>query len=485
MSASVDVVQFVDRIDGAPTVRLDLNDDITWSLSYSGTDFSPPALKTAWANTLLADGEQLTASAYGNRTIRLSLDLKTASMDAGATQLQALWRELNRPTNFLKWQPQGITRPVFFRTMRSSDNRVTDYPGDGTLRTVQVEIVAEPFAIGVKQTLPDAEVSHNPAAVTNGLYFDLSGVQGDVETPLLMQMSRQSVLSSVGSLRYSYVAVRRRGTPSGAPFLLQCEAMDHPDSDTTNQANDPAMSGTGQNWARSTMAGVLLFAKHMIINWPAVASVDVRGTYRVLLRYRCTGSTQVWLRWGSSALTGNRPWTDNPRVDLIPDGSLHYVDLGLASMPYGPDPVVDSYSGVELAVAHGAILIFAERLAASGVADWDHLLFVPADDRLAIINWQCDDGGTDPLAPKPNAVTVDGTRDTIYWGNAGQVWSRPPSQISGGLPMVSPGAVNRIYWIPSVGIGTTAGGAISGVTGSTTISPSYYPRYLSVAPAAS
>lgn len=164
---ALDVIQFVDSIAAPPTVRLNLNNESPWAVT--GVDFSPPPLKQAWASTLLTDGERLTAAAYGNRRLRLSLELIASSQDASATAMQALWRELNRPSNLLRYQPDGATSPVFFRTIRSADNQVREYPGGGpsSLRTVEVEIDAEPFALGLKETLPTVTVYNDPTEGTD------------------------------------------------------------------------------------------------------------------------------------------------------------------------------------------------------------------------------------------------------------------------------------------------------------------------------
>ena len=159
----MDIIRFVNSIADHPVTRLDLNDDIAWSVRYDGTDFSPPPLKASWASTLLSDGARLSASAYANRTIALSLDLKTTTVDGVAQELQTLWRELNRPTNFLMWQQVGMTHPVFFRTFRSSNTRVTQFPGDGTFRTVEVTLDAEPFAYGLRERLAEVQIYNDPA----------------------------------------------------------------------------------------------------------------------------------------------------------------------------------------------------------------------------------------------------------------------------------------------------------------------------------
>jgi len=220
----VDVIRFVDSIAASPTVRLDLNDNVTWGVTYD-SDFSPPSLKSSWAGTLLADGELLTAAAYANRTINLTLEVKVSTVDAVAEQLQKLWRELNRPTNFLMWQPTGMTHPVFFRTFRSSDTSVTDYPGAGTFRVVEVSVEAEPFAYGLKEALSTVTITNDPAADTNGMYFDVPSPKGDVETPLYLAIDGSVINPPTEGAPQSLIAVRRRGTPADGPFVLQAEAM--------------------------------------------------------------------------------------------------------------------------------------------------------------------------------------------------------------------------------------------------------------------
>lgn len=222
----LDIIRFVDRISTSPTVRLDLNDGITWGANYDGTDFSPPPLKQAWANTLLADGERLSAAAYANREIQLNLDLIASTPDAVATELQKLWRELDRPSNFLMYQPNGATNPVFFRTFRSSNTKVNEFPS-GAIRVVQVTIDAESGGYGPKEQQATVTVINDPASGTNPMYFDITSPKGDLETPLYMafeggKVIAQSQLGTPGKV--SVVAVRRRGTPSNVPFVLQAEA---------------------------------------------------------------------------------------------------------------------------------------------------------------------------------------------------------------------------------------------------------------------
>jgi hypothetical protein len=614
---NVDVVQFVDTISTTPVVRLNLNNEAPWATT--AVDASPPPLKQAWSGTLLADGERLSAAAYANRQLRLSLELITASQDASAGALQALWRELDRPSNLLMYQPEGATNPVFFRTLRSMDNSVQDYAGGGpaTLRTVDVEIAAEPFALGLRETLPQVTVYADPAegatlnanpffetnasgwsafggsvarstaqfhqgvasllltpdgvsgnaqaradlapvtastphrascwircavsrnvsvaidwldagnsfisqsvvtvGVTastwtllelaasspvgatqarlivqlgstpplsntvhidearlrqvsgpNAAWFDVTGVKGDVETPLFLRMSTDT------AVRQSLFAVRRRGVPASAPFVLQAETMGAGTDTALGAANDPAMSGGGQNYLRVSFAtNTSMVARATADPWPATASDDVRGTYRVFARVRrITGSDAINLQlsWGIgiSNVLGD--------VVALPSAAVTdpiYVDLGFVQYPVGQDPVTDGLSGDTLPVRGMQIVLRAQRATGGGSLDIDHLVFVPADDRLMIATIYPDSGGT--------AQILDSARTMIYnVGPSDEVRPATLAQIVGGPPMVSPDQDNRIVFLPNI-----IQSFLASITASTDVTPYYWPRYLHTRPVAS
>src|SRR4030042_6530749 len=127
-------LQFVDKIDAAPTLRLDLNDSSKWFLDSK--DMSPPGLKRSVADTMLREGAKVCASAYQNRVVKLTLDVKASTKDLLATEIQKLNRELDRAQNILKWKAEGATNPVFFRTWRSPDWK----PG----KTLEVQSLSPP-----------------------------------------------------------------------------------------------------------------------------------------------------------------------------------------------------------------------------------------------------------------------------------------------------------------------------------------------------
>lgn len=459
-----DTLRFVDAIGSSPNVRLDLNDDTTWGLQHEGTDLSPPVLRRAVADTLLEHGAHYPASAYEDRLLRLRLDLKTSTVDGSATELQKLMRELDRPSNILEWRP-GTSESVFFRTQRSSAGRVVELPGTGTLRELLVEVLAEPFAYGTKQTLTQVTVNNDPAAGSNGMFFDVSDVKGDVETPLFLRVVSTPLNGGLQSL----IAVRRRGTPSAAPFLRQAESASSFGTDTSLQANDAVMSGSGSNYVRCTFATATAMTARLA--WVSTsANVDNRGTYRVFVRVRKSVSGDTITM--QVAMGASTTFVVNDEVTLPSGTQRRWVDLGLVTQPTGPDPVTDGFSGSELEVLGQDVEIRAARSSGSGNLDIDAVLFVPADDRLCVIKW--------PAAIGATYLYIDPATSMLYGGADGEVHGEIPAELTGLAPMVSPDATNRIYMLADVGDVTSGG---DDITKTLTVVPYYWPRYLYVRPA--
>lgn len=457
---------FVDSISATPTTRLDLHGGTRGPFNmHDGTRFDPPPLKRSIPSSMLADGGVPTSAAYDNRTVVLKLQPMTNGRfmgpDAAAAQVQLLMRELDRPTNFLRYQA-GTSAPVFFRTYRSGPDAV-DFSPNG--REVTVTLLAEPFAYGLKESQSGTAVLNNPVG---GMVVDITSPKGDVDTPLYLSLT--GTLGVTGRL-VSGLAMRRRGTPSSGPFLLQAEAMTQ-GTDTATQANSASFSGSGNNSSRCTFTTVPTSATRISTTaFPASASVDARGTYRVFMRYRKTvaGDTiTVQMVWGNSSVS-----LQNDVVTLAGNAGFQYADLGLVQLPAGYDPVYDGLSGTEIPVAGGFFSVSAKRGAGTGNLDMDCLLFMPADDRLEFIKWPSSAGGTDVF------IAEGGPRPAAYsTTSGGNLISTQPIEIVGGGMMLTPGRTNRLYFVRDLGSLVAAAGGNDDLTASTTLTPSYYPRYL-------
>ncbi|MBM0277805.1 hypothetical protein [Micromonospora tarensis] len=608
-------VQFVDQVSSTPAVRLDLN-TAPWT-TREGTEFGLPELRRAVVSSVLVDGDRYPAAAYGNRTLSLLLRVDAGDDDAEATQLQRLYRELDRKDNVLLFRP-GTSAPVYFRTFRCGPDRVQ---WDPFTKEVRAQVPAEPFAVGLKETLSQVTVPNDPSEGTTlnanpyfetnasdwsavggsvvrstaqahqgsasllltpdgvtasvearatavsasvgqqlrsqawvrcavarsvavgviwrdganaplttststvpvaantwtlidtsatapastafaqlvvgmgstppgsntlyidearlfepgtgpAMFFDIAGgsIRGDVETPLFLSVLAADVV--VTGRRQSAIAVRRRGTPSAMPLVLQAEAMSV-DVDTSVQT-DSAMSGSGANFARTTFAAPAMNRRLYLVNaFPATPSVDARGTYRVFARVRKSVSGDVITMRLTASYNGA---AFNGDTVTLPSGiEPRWVDLGLLPYPVGYDPVTDGYSGSTLAVTGSALSVWAARSSGSGNLDTDALLFVPADDRYCQVQWAQWTG--------PTSLVLDSSANAAYGvGASGELAPTELMELAGLPPMVTPGQAARVVFVQDVG-STSSGG--DSRTGSTRITPYYWPRYLHVRPVAS
>lgn len=315
-------------------------------------------------------------------------------------------------------------------------------------------------------------------ASNGAMYFDIAAPKGDVETPLYVQFQSDMSGSATGNAAglQTGLAVRRRGTPSGMPLVLQAESMTMSNADVTVQANSAVTSGPGSNYVRDTFASGAAMGNMVQTTFPASASTDARGTYRVFARVKQTVTTAVMamrLLWGSATVSGT-----NATVTLAQDtgpgaATWKYVDLGLVQIPAGFDPVYDGVSGVELSTAGINLFFQSQRVSGTGSLDLDCFVFLPADDRMELIQWPAIQN-----SPTDTFVAAGGPSPSVYCLNAGgQIVTTPSAQISGNGLMITPGRTNRVVLLRDVGL-NWVNGAGDSVTATTTVQPSYFPRYL-------
>jgi hypothetical protein len=468
-------LDFVDDIASSPNVRLILmGGSSDWQTLAKETDWGMPELRRAVAGTLLVDGQQYPASAYGNRVITLALNASHLSPDAAATKFQALCRELDRPHNFLRLQVD-TTEVVFFRTFRSTPGSVV---WDKFQQKATVRIAAEPFAYGLKETQSAQVVTNDPAAVSNGCYLDITGVKGDVETPAQVLLSGLNV----GTFADIIIGTRRRGTPSSAAYFFQAEAMTM-GVDTSVPGTDATMSGTTNNYARTTFATPTMTLRlSLTSNFPAASGIDLRGTYRMYAVVRGNGGTYQ-LQWAITPVGGGSVTVQSDVISVGAAASLRsLVDLGQIQFPIGADPVYDGYSGTEKSVTGGYFSIEAARITGATNLDWDTFILVPDDPARGDDWFSLSLYG---LATNKDLV-LDGPRDMVYPQNTAAVtlpvWYSPPWQ--GRIPRLAPNQTNRWIFLRPDKAGTDLNyGDVK--TRTTTVTVSYWPRYLFVRPVGS
>jgi hypothetical protein len=450
----VTTLQFVDSISASAGVRLDLN-VLGEQMLANGFDLSPPPLRRFESESSMRDGSVPVGSVYGNRTVTLPLHLLGAlSADGLASLESALMRELDRPTNFLRWKRDGASTTKYLATYRAEGRRpgqrLTDY-----LASWELDIPAFPFALGLLTTLSSVTVNNDPAHATNPMLYDLPTILGDAATPLHI---------SAPFLRKAVLATRSRGTPANVPFVLQAESMTAGTDTTITGSGDPLSSGGG--YARVSYAtNPAMVTRLTKTAFPTSAGVDARGTYLVYARIRRTGIAE-----GKAALVGGKYGGSADDTVTLPLGSgYQWVPLGLVEIP-GVDSPTATLDGTSIPVAGRLVQLQMQRTSASGDHDVDVLLFVPADESLAIVNFY-------KAYPE---VVFDGPNDKCYGLDAAGAVMQPDLltervEYEGGLPLAVPGATNRLYLLRNV---TTATADL--LTDTTALDISYYPRYLSV-----
>jgi hypothetical protein len=456
-------VQFVDSISASPATLLDLNNPAgvsALSVDEQGIDLSPPPLRRAVASTMMTDGEHVTGAVFEDRAIKCKLNItRPAGSDAAATIVQNLSRELNRETNLLKVQLTGMSSPVFFQTKRASSYVLSMLRMLLTENaTAQLEIPAEPYALGLEESLGTITVNNDPAAGTNPLRFDVAAasVKGDAPTPLYIRTTSSLAGATI------LLATRRRGAPASGVYFVQAENATN-GTDTADQADANASGG---NEVRTTFATQTGYADRITATLPsATAGADLRGQYRVFVRHQKSATGSVMR--GRLRVAGV---IDGPEVTIPDSTTYQLVDYGLLQIPFGSDKDRDGY-GAALAAGGVSCAVRLSRPSGSGSADSDYILTLPADAEFAVVSWPAN-----PVGPQ---WVFDGPNDDVYWrGTAGTTHNVGASgglfpSCSGGLPMVSPNQDNRVFFVSVAGA----------ITASYALTVSYWPRYLTVRPA--
>jgi hypothetical protein len=453
--------RFVDSISATPTVRLDLNAKGTsfW-LGKGGLSCPPPPLRRAESGTILADGGEVSASAYENRTLRVPLSFNPASMDARNTLVSALVQELNRESNILEYRPNGSSTSYFFRTLRSPNFDPTQWYPMLPLGSIEAGMLAEPFAYGLMQTAASAAVVNNdPAAASNGMRLDLTGILGDVDTPALIYGS------ALTATNMGYLTTET--SPPGGVYAIQAETGSMAFGDTTVAgAHDAAMSGAGNNYVRTDFTSTASLTTRVT----GLTATIPPGTYRILARARVNGTSPVpvitmQLAYRAYALA-------NPQIigtastytsagaagildfGLIDVGGLSADGVGLTSPPTSVSVIFDMAIG---------------RTSAAGTLDFDYLLLIPAD-RSTMSATGAGVSGEVVVFDGPNDACYGITGANPFTGVAGKT----AVARAGTIPWLTPGVTNRLHVVPSAAL------LDDSVTATQTLTVVYWPRYLTV-----
>lgn len=468
-----DVVKFVDSVASSPTTRLDVNDGAQWTVR----DFSapPPRLRRSAVSNAMTDGAYVSSSSYDARTLFLEIDLITTTQDAGATELQKLARELDRSTNYLMYQPNALTKPVFFKTWRSDFTDVVDVRVVGAYRRLSVELLAEPFALGLQETI-------NVGAITTATgYFDVSSanIKGDVAAPFVMTDSApDSGWSQTGSAsaKLYWLLARTTRSATSQPIRTECN--------TLTMGTDTAVSGSN---------GVTTFASTASatrLTWSpsGATAAAMGGTYRLMVGVSLstvTSSTTAAIsaKYGSGSVA-NLDCSTSFSYTMDPAGTKTYLlDFGIIT--FSAADAMALAPRVELVASVGAITH-------TRTLTWDFVYLVPLDEATMIAKTNYLPTASMPggvAYPTSSPMVFDGVEDSVYIASSTSIFSTATpvlpgwASFSGAIPTLQPNANNRFAYLRYAGSLTgTAPLAEFSNAASGTLTIYYNPLYSYVRP---
>jgi hypothetical protein len=211
------------------------------------------------------------------------------------------------------------------------------------------------------------------------------------------------------------------------------------------------------------------------------ADPDRVGTYRVFANVRVTNSSYDFyaqLKWGQGATNYDRITNPEVYVHTYPFGGAanfttapFLIDMGLVSVgnPVGYGPLASS-----VRAANSPYLSFwARRTGGTGNLHIDYLLYVPADEALAIAQYPLyvaiSGGGQTTMGE-----VADGVNDIAYVTDNG-AWpsDQGMATLIGRIPDLYPGVTNRLFIVPGLGRNNQR-------TRTWGVTISYFPRYLVV-----
>lgn len=447
-------IQLVDAISASPTVRLDLNDESKW---FCETFLAPPPrLRRASSVNAMRDGINVSSSQYDARTLQLGLRLITTTQDLNATELQKLFRELDRETNVLKYQPNGATKPVFFRLYRSDAADLVDMVAQKAGRVTNIDLLAEPFAYGLREDLSQILFTNAATAVSGALaYQQVTGIIGDVASPIIAWATREPDTSA------GWYVVRS----DRAPILQEVEGWTN-GTDTTTVSSDASLSNSG---GKSISFGTPTIAPRMT---KTGLTLTARGTYRVVAQVRSSsGSLTCDFELAAIPPAGTGVLQTVLYTTGIPVAGTtnEIVDLGLIRFP---EAMVGS---TELENGIAELDLYVARSAGSGslIVDWIGLIPAGDDTESAIID-------ADYSAGSLATMVLDGILDREYAVDQASPWTAGAVVIttslirrSGAYPLLKPNTTNHFVFLRY---------GVSGISNSTGLLISYWPKYLHVRP---
>lgn len=467
--------QFVDAISATPNVLLDLDNRNPFTV-VEGTSTSPPTLERSTMKSQ-ADGSVETGTSYNNREIVLELGMELVAAETQATAIQTLARILDRRQGaWLKWQSEGMTKPLFFRTKRANFQVIDNVLDAKPDRALTIPLEAEPFGYGLAVS-SNAVITNSPVAGTNKMAFKFPAIQGDVATPL--RLSFTDPIDAVHRIVFGSCSFLDGTVGPGTPYWRALNADTIGANElgvwTLADAADTAfISDVKRTMTRvANSGGDDKRSPHsaQMVTWTALPPGDYRG----FIRGRGTAHVDFQNASGKKAIANEIIGT----TAVVTWDSLSDVPI---AMPGGVPPS-DLKFGLNNAIANPPFRldVFWDELDDEdngGTIDLDGLLMIPVD----LPNAVCRFGFVSfPTGYTSKTVVVDGINGDRRYATATKdavTQFVAPDDLGGGTPVVVPGADNTLFFLATVNPGLATAAADS-ETSTITVNYTYHPRYLS------
>jgi hypothetical protein len=464
------LVKFVDAPEVGANVRYDFNNALAAATRSVQSDF------TLGSPTL--DGEpDAIGVAYGYRQPLFTQLVKGEKSDA-LQALSLLSRELLRPTNWLMFQLDAVSGPIWLKVYRSqfaalSLERVyVDLPSGDTAPlsdtwAIPVPLVADAFAYGQRVTLDPVMVTQSPDG-DNPMRIELPAIKGDAPTPLRVQITPEAGLDA--SLDNEW--------------MIGCIAG-------SADAEDPVVSiGTGDGFTPSSGGAVTtgdaqffggdyrtFFTTTTVKSLTGYLPVTTRGRYKILVRGEFTENTIF-------GLFISLGYAENIKV-VGDQGFSNYhgwVDLGEVTLP----PGVNLPDDQPITIEPQFFFLTMRDSVLSGTVKLDALKVIPVGgptvDQATILKAKGPDNSTLAVDVLEGGTTntFDGDSES-FWGSTvalGVIGTAP--KLTGGFPVADPASEQNLLLVMAMHRGTIVGSAPYITTPDTEaeVTVSYHPRLL-------
>lgn len=504
--------RFVDAPSTSATLRLDLNDAGATAGRGVEEDFD------LGAPTLEGDPDAV-GQTFGFRTLSIPVQITGTKANALAF-VSALSREVLRRTNWLRFQLDASSSPVFFKVYRTGyqplslqeiyQNRVTGGSAPAGFKDrwrVVVPLVADAFAYGPRETIPQVQIVQSPADLAGptryAMRYELPAIKGDAPTPLQVTITPGSA-AGLAATGCSWLVGCRSSSDAAADVIQDIGNSDGLSAGTGTGAGVTDSDYFNGSYRVVTIsAGQTLAINRLTGNMPNLGL----GRYKVMLRYEADGSTTVDRTYlfrmvcapASTGPTFSQPTASVPVRARAVTAWIRsgWVDLGEMNYPLGvPSNLTGALGPSLMQSLFNLQIATAEGIA--GSVRIDALRFIPVDGptitQSALMKAVFTGFHWPVYQPTPPEVVISGTFDgdsEVYWSTAvpptsvvGLVPGTPA--LSGSFPVADPAAAHNVLTVmatdpgdQTVGPGTSTT-LINSKDAQLALDVSYHPRYLHI-----